>query len=400
MKILVISQYYFPEQFRITDICETLVSEGHDVTVLTGLPNYPTGVIPDEYKNRNDTEIINGVNVIRARLIPRGKSSIQLMINYLSFAFFSTIKIIRISNNYDVVLANQLSPITSVIPAITWKIKARKKMLLYCLDLWPESISSMGIKSNSLLYYMILFLSRFIYRQADHVAISSMSFEKYLVDKIGLGKNVISYLPQYAEEFFSRLNNSVSSVSDDSVDLLFAGNIGEMQDVETILLAANELKNIEHLHWHIVGDGNAKVRCESLCQTLNLSNRVTFHGHYPLAEMANFYKMASAFLITLKTNDIISSTLPGKMQTYLAAGKPILAAIDGETKRVIEDAKCGLVAPAGEYKTFAANVKRFIEEKEMIQIYGNNAKSYYIKYFSKKSFINELETRLGALLKG
>ncbi|MGG4011038.1 glycosyltransferase family 4 protein [Bacillus smithii] len=400
MKILVVCQYYYPEQFRINDICETLVSLGHDVTVLTGLPNYPQGKIYQGYHwPKRKFEVISGVKVVRVPIIGRGNSFIRLALNYVSFLLSATVKTFFLERDFDVVFVYQLSPITMAVPALLYKKLTRKKVLLYCLDIWPESIAAAGLTQSSYIYKLLLTISRKIYKSVDHVLVSSYSFIKYLNEVIGLELKSIKYLPQYAEKIYSLEVNHVTKKKEeeDMVNLLFAGNIGEMQSVDTIIRAAAELREIHNLKWHIVGDGSARLKCEELVRSLGLEDKVIFYGHRPVSEMPYFFSKASALLVTLKNNEFISYTLPGKVQSYMVAGKPIIGAINGEARRVIEESGCGLCCDAEDYKALASIVRQFISMPEKHKEFSLNSRRYYEHNFTKDSFMNNLLTDLNQL---
>jgi len=387
MKILVVCQYFYPEQFRINDVCFGLVEMGHEVTVLTGLPNYPSGIVQSNYKwGRKRRENINGVEVIRAPLVGRGQSTFQLSLNYLSFALAASVKALFLQREFDVILVYQLSPITMAIPALRLKKLTGRPMLLYCLDLWPESISAVGIGHESPIYDILLTVSKSIYRGADRIAVSSRMFEKYFQNIIGFDGS-ITYLPAYAESLFDEIEPNRDS--DGVTNLVFAGNIGEMQSVETIIMAAGKLRERNDIRWHIIGGGSALERCKMLATEMELEN-ITFYGQRHISEMPLYYSMADAFLVTLKANRIISYTLPGKVQSYMAAGKPIIGAIDGETRLVIDEADCGLCCAAEDYSSLARIVKDFAEQKDKHLHYGANARAYYDEHFRKEDFMEKL----------
>lgn len=391
MRLLIICQYFYPEQFRVNDICFELAKEGHTVTVLTGLPNYPSGIVDKKYKwFKNRKEEINGVRVIRSWLLGRGFGIKRLALNYVTFAISSTINTLFLKKDFDIILVYQLSPITMALPGVFLKKITRKPLVIYCHDLWPESLVSAGFSTKSSIYTVLLKLSKWIYKSADAIFTSSKLFEKYFIRILEV-RNPIIYLPVYAEDLFEKVDNTI--LNDNDINLVFAGNIGEMQSVETIIYAAKELQPYTYIKWHIVGDGSARKKCEELAKQLNLIN-VIFYGHHPLSDMPTFYQMADAFLITLKANKVISYTLPNKVQSYMAAGKPILGAIDGETQEVIREAECGLCCQAEDYKSFARNIITFAQNKESHEIYGNNARQYYERNFSKTIYMK----RLNALL--
>lgn len=387
MKLLVICQYYYPEPFRITDICESLVEEGHDVTVLTGLPNYPEGKILKNYRRgKNRSETINGVKVIRTFEIGRGTSKFQLFFNYFSYTVSASIKALNLNEKFDVVLVNQLSPVTMAIPAIVYKKKYNRKILLYCLDLWPASLIAGGIKESSIFYKFFLKISKWIYSSVDSIAVTSSMFKEYFKNTLGMNIENIQHIPQYAEDLFIKVEK-VKKRS--GFNFVFAGNIGEMQSVETIVKAANEIKENTNITFHIVGDGSMLEECISLSKKLNLNN-IIFYGRKPIHEMPKYYDLADAMIITLKDDKTISYTLPGKIQSYMAAHKPIIGSINGETSRVILDADCGYCCAAEDYKALSNTILEFCYSEQKNKM-GKNAYDYYIKNYSKEKFISSIE---------
>lgn len=399
MRILVVCQYYYPEPFRITDICETLVQKGHQVTVLTGLPNYPEGYVLDEYRRgQRRNENLNAVEVIRCFEIGRGSSRLRLFLNYLSFALSGSLKARALKESYDVVFVNQLSPIMMALPAIVYKRKHHKKLLLYCLDLWPESLAAGGVAPSSFIYKIFLKVSRSIYRSVDKILVTSSMFKDYFAEVLSMDTENIRHLPQYAEDlFFEKVEQpgTTEHVEDAVFNFVFAGNIGEMQSVETIVKAANELRHHKNIAFHIVGDGANLDYCKDLAHGFGLEN-IHFYGRRPVEEMPHYYSMASAMLITLKDNQALSYTLPGKIQSYMAAGKPIIGAINGETARVIGEAGCGLCCAAEDYKELARTMMTFCSSDEN-HIMGPNAHRYYIENYGKDKFIDDINNTLQKL---
>ncbi len=391
MKILVVCQYYHPEPVRITDICEELVKNGHQVTVLTDIPNYPMGDIYVGYeKGNNRIENINGVNVNRVFTIPRKRNAIMRLLNYHSFSFFSKKYIKKLDDDFDVVLVNQLSPVMMANAAIKYKKKYNKKVIMYCLDIWPESLCTGGIKKNSFIYKIYFYISKRIYKNMDKILVSSKSFINYLVDSFGIEKDKIDYLPQYAESLFDK--NDCKKEENSNIDLLFAGNIGKAQSIDTIVDAANILNDNKKLFFHIVGDGQELDRLKNKAKSLELSN-IIFYGRKPLEQMPEYYKKADAMIVSLCGDSLISSTLPGKVQTYMAAGKPIIGAANGETQNVIKEANCGFCGPADDSKTLVDNIIKFINCKNKKKL-GNNSYNYYLEHFDKKNFLRRLIEKL------
>ena len=394
-KILVICQYYKPEPFRISDICEEMVQRGHEVQVVTGYPNYPEGILYDGYgKGKHIDEVINGVKVHRCFTIPRETGIAKRMMNYYSYAI-SSIKYV-LSNKctasngkkFDVVFCNQLSPVMMAHAAIAYKKKYKVPVIMYCLDLWPESLIAGGIKRESAIYKYYHHVSKTIYRQMDKILITSRMFSKYLKNEFGITAENIEYLPQYAEGIFEQIPPKTET---GVFDFMFAGNIGEVQSVETILKAAEKLKEYP-VKFHIVGGGTDLERLKKIKEDKKIEN-VIFYGRRPLEEMPGFYEKADAMLITLAADPVLSLTLPGKVQSYMAVGKPIIGAIDGETKEIIEDARCGFCGNADDAEKLTENIKHFILKEIDRTNMGQNARKYYEENFQEKLFMDKLESK-------
>lgn len=391
MKILVVSQYYYPEPVRVNDICEELVKKGYEVDVVTDIPNYPMGEIYEEYQKQNvKDEIINGVNVHRCYTIPRKNNIIYRFLNYYSFAISSTLYIKKIKKQYDIVFVNQLSPVMMACAGIKYKRIHNVKLLMYCLDLWPESLKVGGIKEKSIIFKVFHWISKKIYKECDKILITSKSFKDYLRNEFNIKNEKMDYLPQYAESIFNV--NDCKKEKNDKIDLLFAGNMGATQSLDTIIFAAEKLENNKNLYWHFVGDGSEYERIKKLAEQKELKN-VIFYGRKQLEEMPQYYKTADAMLVTLAGDSAVSNTLPGKVQSYMAAGKPIIGAINGETQDVINEAKCGFCGEADNVGELVKSVERFIEYKEKDKL-GENAYKYYENNFKKDIFIEKLISEL------
>lgn len=390
MKILVVCQYYYPEPFRISDICEELVKKGHEVTVITGIPNYPMGIIYEGYRNGNKRdEVINGVKVHRCFTIGRRNRAVWRFINYYSYAISSKLYISKLKEDFDAVLVNQLSPVMMASAGIKYKKKHNKKLVMYCLDLWPESLIAGNIERDSIIYKLFYRISKNIYRQADKILIASQTFREYLCREFDIDGKSIHYLPQYAEKTF--LNTEKIIQKKDTVDLFFAGNIGTAQSIDTILYAAKKMKDAENLRFHIFGDGSELERCRNLADKLNLKS-VIFHGRKPLEDMPNIYAQSDAALITLAKDELYSITVPGKVQSYMAAGKPIIGAVDGEAAKIIIESGCGFCGPAEDSDELAKNIQKFLNSNHAEL--GENSSRYYKKYFCMNMFIDNLVSYL------
>ena len=386
-----ICQYYKPEPFRISDICEEMVRRGHEVHVVTGYPNYPEGVLYDGYgRGKRIDEEINGVKIHRCFTIPRGTGSVRRLMNYYSYVvssmgyIHSTKCVASNGKPFDVVFCNQLSPVMMAYAAISYKKKHNIPAVMYCLDLWPESLVAGGIKRESTVYKYFYHVSKKIYRKMDKILVTSRMFSGYLQDEFGIDSQRIEYLPQYAEGIFEC---SVSKKEEGIFDFMFAGNLGAVQSIETIVKAARVLEK-EPVRFHIVGGGTDLEHLKEISSDLK---NMVFYGRHPLEEMPRYYEMADAMLITLAADPILSMTLPGKVQSYLAVGKPIIGAIDGETKVVIDAAECGFCGKAEGVEELVDNIRKFISDSTDRVALGRNARAFYERNFQKSMFMDKLE---------
>ena len=383
-RILVVSQNFYPEQFRINDICKELVLRGYDVTVLTGLPNYPKGKLFEGYEGKkNRTETYDGVKVIRCYERERKSGgALNLFLNYYSFVLSSKKMIKKLDKDFDLILVNQLSPVMQTYAALDYKKKFKVPVLLYCLDLWPASLAAGGVSGGPVYKYFHK-VSKKIYSKCDKIVVSSNMFKDYFRQEFGFDSEEIGYLPQYSEDMFKPMRKEFNK---ESCNIVFAGNVGRLQGVDNIVQCAKLLQD-KPIKFHIVGGGSEYENCVELAK--GLSN-IEFYGQRDLSEMPKFYQMADAMLVTLKHDDLISKTLPGKVQTYMAAAKPIIAAGENELKFVIEQANCGFVAPPDNAEALKQCVLDFVEYKNKNEL-AENARKYYEKNFSKELFFERLE---------
>lgn len=393
MKILVISQYYYPEPFRLNDICEELVRRGNDVTVLTGNPNYPDGEIYDGYEKGHEEEIINGVNVIRCKIRPRKKGSINLLRNYLSFWYKASLAIRKLPDTFDVVYSYQLSPITCSAPANWYAKKYHKSHFLYCLDIWPESVIE-SISPKTPVYKFISWLSKRIYSSADIIGVTSPSFIDYLSNLIDWPKDHFVYIPQHARDV---LDQSVV-VSHEKLNIVFTGNIGASQNLDVLIDAINEIKKESGFNVILVGSGSDLDRLEKKVHDLGLEHLITFTGRQPKEKMPEFYAMADFCFLSLRDEGAVSWTIPGKLQEYMSAGKPILAAINGDAKYVIEDSHCGICIDFNDFDGLAKVILFYAKNKEDLVQFGVNAREYYLKYFTLCKHVDVLESVIHKML--
>lgn len=399
MRVLIVSQYFWPENFRINSVAVSLCQRGVEVDVLTALPNYPSGKFFSGYKFFGPfIETFEGVNIMRSPIIPRGSgSSIGLMCNYLSFIFLGLIfGLIHTRNKkYDVIFINGLSPILSAIPAIFLaKIKS-VPTVLWVQDLWPESLSATGHIGNKKILNIVGMVVRWIYRNINLILVQSKGF-------IGSVKNyspssIIKYYPNSVEishkNDLQNINLKLEGF-DCKFPVLFTGNLGAAQDLQTILQMAIRLQPYEEIKIIIVGDGSKKEWMIQKAKEYSLIN-VHFLGRLPPEYMGFIMDKAFVLLATLADQKIFSLTIPSKIQTYLAAGKPIVAAINGEGARVLLESGAGFVAPCGDGEALAEIVLTLTNKSkhEILEI-GINGKNYAERYFSHNLLMGELFNHL------
>lgn len=368
MRVLVVSQYFWPEVFRVNDIVADLVKRGHEVTVLTGRPNYPGGTVFDDY--RADPAAYgryHGAEVIRVPLRPRGQGSVRLVLNYWSFVFWGALLgpwLLR-GRRFDAIFVFETSPITSALPALLLRRIKRAPVLMWVLDLWPDTLSAVGVVKSPRVLGWVGRLVGFIYRRCDRILVQSKAFYGN-VQQWGGDVTRIRYFPAWAEDVFQGKAPDAAAAPEVAphagiFNVMFAGNIGDAQDFPAILGAAEALRHRADIRWLVVGDGRAAEWVRSEITRRGLERCVHMLGRHPLERMPAFFRGASALLASLKAEPVFAMTIPGKVQTYLAFGLPVLGMLDGEGARIIEESGGGLVAPAGDAQALARNVERLAD---------------------------------------
>ncbi|WP_299125632.1 glycosyltransferase family 4 protein [uncultured Tenacibaculum sp.] len=395
MKILFISQYFYPESFKGNDIVFDFVKKGYEVTVLTGKPNYPKGEFYEGYSFfGKKEEVIKGAKILRVPLFPRrsGKA-IPLIINYLSFILFSYWAVLfRVKEKYDVIFVQQLSPVTMALPGLWVKRRQRIPLFLWVLDLWPESITATTNVKKGIIINLIERLVRKIYRESDIILTSSKSFEDSIREKCENKNKKIEYFPNWAEDVFVDIKENEEEIPDlpNGFNIMFAGNVGESQGFETILKAAKRTEEYG-INWIILGDGRKVSWIKSELKIREINN-VHLLGRFPLKTMPHFFKKADAMLVSLKDEPVFAITVPAKVQAYMASSKIILGMLNGEGKELINESKCGFAVDADDTEALVEKSiklsKLSDEEKNRMSI---NSKKYYNENFKKEVLFEKLE---------
>lgn len=392
MKILVVSQYYWPEYFQVTAECEELAARGHAVTVLTGLPNYPSGSIPMEYRyGRNRNQFQHGVKIIRVPLIARGNNPVRLALNYHSFAWFSKRAVVRLPDDFDVIYVPEISPVTMIEAAALYKKKHGTPLLVYCCDLWPESLKNILGNHGKPIVEFYGRLSKRLYLAADLIPVQSPAFSRYLEQVHGISPEKTPFLPQFGDsEYLSMDFNDAH----EGINFLVMGNMGRAQDIPVILNAVLRMRHKQGFTLHFVGDGSCFRETEEFVQTNGLSNRVILHGRRPHEDMPQYYSIADACILALNGGTWIGSTVPSRLQGYMAAGKPVIAAINGGAQTIISESKCGTFVNAGDADGLAQLLDDFLVSPEKYKNCGRNARKFFQDNFTRNHHVDTLEKML------
>lgn len=402
MKILVVSQYFWPETFRVNEIVSELTARGHEVTVLTGRPNYPEGVLhPDFLAEPARFSRYADADVLRVPLRPRGQGSLSLVLNYWSFVFWGCVKGPRLlrGRDFDAIFVFETSPITSALPAILMKWIKRAPLSMWVLDLWPDTLQAVGMVKTERQLKAVGLLCRFIYRRCDLILGQSRAFIEPIRRWAGSGDR-FRYFPQWSEEIFDANAAPTEPASQvmalgPGFNIVFAGNIGDAQDFPSLLRAAKLTRDREDIRWVIVGDGRAAPQVRADIERLGLSRNVVMLGRHPVERMPAFFAAADALLVSLKAEPIFAMTIPGKVQSYLAAGKPLLGMLNGEGARVIEESGAGRVVPSGDAQALARQAMELADlPAEVRARMGNSGQRYGATHFKRAALISQLEAWL------
>lgn len=406
LKLLILSQYFWPENFRINDLATGLKARGHDVTVLTGMPNYPGGKLFDGYSIfKPARETYKGIPVSRVPLARRGKGrGWQLALNYASFMLSGSILgPWRCRGDYDCILVYEPSPITIGLPAIAMKKKTGAPVLFWVQDLWPESLSATGAVRSEWVLNRVKTLVRFIYRHCDRILVQSEAF-KHPIVSMGVDPRRLEYYPNSAESLYKpvRLPADASEREQipDGFKVMFAGNIGAAQDFPTILETAERLQGVNDIHFIILGDGRRFSWLKSEVVARGLKKNFHLLGRYPVTQMPRFFALADALLVTLKRDPIFEMTIPSKVQSYMACARPVVAGLDGEGARVVAKSGGGLVAPTEAPAKLAQAIKTLYEmPADQRSKMGASGLKYFQENFERHMLLDRLESIMAGTVK-
>lgn len=402
MRILIVTPHFYPENFKCNDMAFELVRRGHKVSVMTAIPDYPQGHYYDGYgifKKRY--EVIKGVNIYRSMIIPRGSgSSFRLILNYLSYTFFSALQSLRLGlfHRYDAIIVHEPSPVLVGIPAVIVKKLQKIPLYFWVLDLWPESLAAAGGIRNKAILGVFGHLTKWLYKNSDKILISSKGFRESISKKGNFGNKII-FFPNWIDPALS----AFTGCEDQNISLpqgflvMYAGNIGDAQDLYSVMHAADLLRDQLHIHFILLGDGRKKEWVENYILDHDLKNTVHCLGRFPIEMMQSFFKKADILFLSLKDTEIFRLTIPARLQAYMSAGKPIVAMLNGEGADLIDEAQCGYHVAAGDSKGLVNLLLDLSTiDKTILQEKGLNGWKYSQKHYTFCSCMDHLQTILGA----
>jgi glycosyltransferase involved in cell wall biosynthesis len=402
MKILVVSQYFWPETFIISDIVRKLVEQGHEVTVATGKPNYPDGAIYDGYRagGTQCERYLDKVNVFRVPLWPRGSGGAKnLILNYVSFVLFGLICfpwLLR-KQNFDAVFVYAPSPITQVVPAILLKWIKRAPLTVWVQDLWPESLAATGFLKNRTLLRVMGWMVRLIYCCCDRLLVQSSAF----VDPVSAyaSREKVCYYPNSIDasgaESAAVLPASLAATLEGAFCVVFAGNLGTAQALDTVLEAAILLREEPDIRFVLVGSGSRADWLLEEVKAHGLTN-VSMPGRFPASLMPTLFERSGVLLVSLTDEPIFAQTIPSKIQAYLAGGKPIIAALNGEGARVALESGAGVAVPAEQPGQLAEAIReiRALSDAQRAAL-GSAGRAYFDAHFDMDVQVKRLACLLG-----
>lgn len=395
-RILIVSQYFYPESFRINELAFELAKLGHHVDVLTAIPNYPEGKYLKGYgifKKRK--EVINGVNVYRCFHFPRGNAgNLAMSINYLSFLISASLRVLFQfvwKEKYDAIIGFQMSPVTQVVPGCILGAIKKTKVLTWVQDIWPDSITDNTTeRQNRFLLPPLNWITEYVYRKSTKILITSKGMRE-LVCRNNDYTDKIEYVPNWCDDF-----SIVSSTLDLNVpsgfNVMMAGNLGEGIGPDEVMNAIKEIPAESGINFMFAGGGSRLGFMKEKAKEYRLNN-VFFLGKFPYESMGSVYNKADALLLTLMKTDSphLTVTVPSRLQAYMSAGKPVFAMIGKGAADVIGQSHCGFVVPAGDYENLAHVILDNYQKKDLLKEMGKNARTTYEKEYTLQKGIERFE---------
>lgn len=398
MKILIVTQYFYPETFRVNSLCAELVKRGHDVTVLTGFPQYPQGKIYDGYGfNKEYEHEWNGAKIERLKVLPRGKTPIGLLLNCITFVREGKKWVKNCTEKFDAVYVFEVSPVTVGLPAAEYKEKFGTPVFFNVQDLWPENVEVVLGIHNKLVINVINKIVDKIYSASDKILCSSNGFVENIKAR-GVPAEKLVFWPQFCDEPNFTNAEKPEIYCDDDFKIVFAGNIGEAQGLDLLLETAKRLKNRNNIKFYIVGDGRARKRLEETAKANELQN-VLFAGKVSVDEADRYIHFADCAYLSFKDNEVFNMTIPAKLQSYMACGTPILVAAGGESAEIIKKADCGFISERNPVE-LSGIIERIAGSSNEVSEMRKNAYEFYSRNFKKENTVDYLESIMSHYVSG
>lgn len=401
MRILLVTQYFYPEVFKSNDLAFELAKRGHQVDALVGIPNYPEGKYYDGYgifsKRR---EVVNGVNIYRIFQTPRGKGGWRLPINYFTFVIFGCLRVLfqfAWKKKYDCIIGHEPSPIFQAYPALLLKKLRKIPFYYWIMDLWPDAMKSGGGVKNEKLLNFVDKLVIGIYQRTDKILITSKNFYEPIASKGDFADKII-YFPNWSDDILQMDDSYEIPQLPEGFKIMIAGNLGKSQNLEAVTEVMIGLKDVPDVKWVFIGGGSRKEWLEKFIIDNGMESRAICLGQYPFKAMPAFYKQADAMMVTLRAGfPHLEAVVPARLQSYMSAGRPVLAMIGCGGADIIEESRCGYAVPAGDSKSLISVIKeKVLTDMTGFRKMGDNGREYYNKYFRMDKCIDDLEKIIGA----
>lgn len=401
MRILLVTQYFYPEVFKSNDLAFELVKRGHQVDALVGIPNYPEGKYFEGYgifKKRH--EVVNGVNVYRVFQTPRGKGGWRLPVNYFSFVISGCLRVLfqfAWKKKYDCIIGHEPSPIFQAYPALLLRKLRMTPFYYWIMDLWPDAMKSGGGVKNEKVLNLVDKLVKGIYKRTDKILITSKRFREPIAAKGDFADKII-YFPNWSDDILEMDDSYEIPQLPDGFKIMIAGNLGKSQNLEAVTEVMLGLKDVPEVKWVFVGGGSRREWLETFIKENGLGDSAVCLGQYPFKAMPAFYKQADAMLVTLRAGyPHLEAVVPARMQSYMSAGRPVLAMIGCGGADIIEESRCGYAVPAGDSQTLIDVIKnKVLANRESFRQMGENGRDFYMKHYRLNDCIDNLERIIGA----
>lgn len=401
MRILLVTQYFYPEVFKSNDLAFELVKRGHQVDALVGIPNYPEGKYFKGYgifKKRH--EVVNGVNVYRVFQTPRGKGGWRLLINYFSFVISGCLRVLfqfAWKKKYDCIIGHEPSPIFQAYPALLLRKLRTTPFYYWIMDLWPDAMKSGGGVKNEKALHFVDKLVKGIYKQTDKILITSERFRAPIAAKGDFAYKII-YFPNWSDDILQMDDSFEIPLLPEGFKIMIAGNMGKAQDLDSVALVMLGLKDVPEVKWVFVGGGSRKEWMENFIKENGLENQAVCLGQYPFKAMPSFYKQADAMMVTLRGGfPHLEAVVPARLQSYMSAGRPVLAMIGCGGADIINESKCGYSVEPGDPEAMISLIKNVVlSDRESFEQMGKNGRDYYQKHYRLTDCIDNLERIIGS----